>query len=356
MARITASKPVERSGISPEISNEIFDQIAQFAGYGFNKSHAAAYAAIGFQTAFLKTHHPESFFAAAMNLDLDEVEEISAFVFELQGRDIPLWQPSINQGRAGFIPLKLKKTWKGRDFGIAYGLSAIRGVGRSAAEAICAERDANGVFKDLDSFLSRMGSAVPRPALKALAKAGAFDVFNISRQEALGTVQGYNAHRDANQFSLFGMMDDAPIESASVEMSRDEILDGEFDVLGHYMSAHPLDGLQASIFDDGRYFSDYILKTSRKPPRKASMPAIVAKKDMRQTKAGDAMGILLLTDPEGTYEAVVYSETWAAIRGQLEKKGRYVFDMSIAMHGDERKIVVEGVQPLSLTPSQAKAA
>jgi DNA polymerase III subunit alpha len=356
MAIIKKAEPLAGSGISHELSNEIFDHMSAFANYGFNKSHAAAYAAVAFQTAYLKTHHPEAFFAAAMNLDLGEVDELAAFVVELQSRDIPLWQPTINQSQPGFAPLKLRKTWKGRDYGIAYGLAAIRGVGLSVAEAIYAERQAGGAFDTLDSFLSRMGSAVPRPALKALAKAGAFDRLGVSREVALGTVQGYDAHRDAKQFSLFGMMDDAPVETARIEMTVDERLDAEFDVLGHYMSAHPLETMQEGLFDEGLYFSNYILKGARRPPRKAEMPAIVVKKDMIQTKAGDTMGILLLSDPEGTYEAVVYADTWTAIRSSLQKKGRYIFEMEINASGDERKLAVAGIRPIETAQTHGKAA
>lgn len=349
MARITAITPIKDSGLDDAASSEIFEQISRFAGYGFNKSHAAAYAAIAFQTAYLKTHHPESFFAAAMNLDLSEVDKISVFAGEMKDRQIPLWQPSVNASKAIFTPIKLHKPHHGHDFGLAYGLCAMRGVGRSVADAIQQERDENGIYKDLAEFMKRTHGVVPRNALKALAKAGAFDAFGLSRAEALATASGHDVKANANQMSLFDTMADAAPSIDVPDLTQDEILDNEFDILGHYMSAHPLDVMKSSLFEDDLYFSHYVLKGGDGRQRKASMAAIVTAIDVRRTNAGETMAVLNLSDPEGCYEALIFGDTWNDIRHLMKKKARVILDAAVSTRGGDRRIIIEGAQPLTVT-------
>jgi DNA polymerase-3 subunit alpha len=349
MARIKAITPITDSGLDDAASGEVFDQIAKFAGYGFNKSHAAAYAAIAFQTAYLKTHHPESFFAAAMNLDLSEVDKIAVFAAEMKERQVPLWQPSVNASRAIFTPIKLRKAYHGHDFGLAYGLCAMRGVGRSVADAIEHERVANGVYRDLADFMKRTHGAVPRNALKALAKAGAFDIFGLGRAEALATASGHDTKANVNQMSLFETMEDAAPSVDIPDLSQDEILDNEFDVLGHYMSAHPLDVMKSDLFEDGLYFSHYVLKGGDGRQRKASMAAIVTATDVRRTNAGETMAVINLSDPEGSYEALVFGDTWNEIRHLMKKKARVILDIAVSTRGGDRRLIVEGAQALNVT-------
>ncbi len=352
MPRIKSVTKIENSGLDTSTSEAIFEQIARFAGYGFNKSHAAAYAAISFQTAYLKTHHPEAFFAAAMNLHLDETRDIAVFASEMKARNVPLWQPSINQSRARFQPLKLKKRWQGRDYGIAYALAAIRGVGISAAESIEIERNRNGVFRDVADFTTRMAGSVNRIALVALAKAGAFDCFGLSRAAALGEVEGHRSRGDTQQLNMFEAMDAAPVIQIA-NQTIDETLDAEFDVLGHFMSAHPLDALAPRLIEENLYFSDFVLKTSTGNLRKAAMPAVVTNTDVRRTNSGDLMAVLTLCDPEGTYEALCFGETWGEIRNLVRKKARLVFDMGVSLRDGERKLIVEGAGPLPMAVSAA---
>lgn len=353
MPRIKTITPIEDSGVPSETAEAIFEQIARFAGYGFNKSHAAAYAAISFQTAWLKTHHPEAFFASAMNLHLDKVDEIAIFINELKKRGIPIWQPSVNASRARFEPLKLKKRFKGHDFGICYGLSAIRGVGHSAAEAIENERRKSGKFLNIEDFVSRTGEQVNRTALIALAKAGAFDALGLSRAEALAEAEGKRKPADAAQLSLFDAMGAAPSVEVA-EISADEVLDNEFDVLGHYMSAHPLDELAPSLVEENLYFSEFVLETSTRALRRAEMPAVVTKTDVRRTNSGDLMAVVTLSDPEGTYEALAFGESWGRIRNLAKKKARLIFDVSVSLRGDERRLIIESVRCLS--PEMTRAA
>lgn len=355
MARIKSITPVQDSGLDETLANEIFDQISLFAGYGFNKSHAAAYAAIAFKTAYLKTHYPEAFFAAAMNLDLDEVDEIATFASELREREIHLWSPDINASRDIFTPIRLKKSWKGYDYAICYALSAIRGVGQSAARAIVEERNTGGVFASVQDFTTRMGNQVGKTALKALAKSGAFDCFKISRAEAMAAAMGRDTRSDARQVSMFDLMEDAGPQLEVEEMTRDEELDAEFDVLGHYMTGHPLDELKPRLFEERLYFSNFVLKESKGEMRKARLAAVVTDVDVRRTRSGDLMAVISLSDPEATYEALAFSETWSAIASSVQKKARLVIDAAVSIRGDERRLIVENVEPVpSAEPKQGQ--
>ena len=354
MARIKSITPIANSGLTDTVSGEVFDQISMFAGYGFNKSHAAAYAATSFHTAYLKTHHPEAYFAAAMNLDLSEVDEIAVFASEMKTRQIVLWPPSINSSQATFKPIRLSTQRDGRDFGITYALSAIRGVGRSAADAIDAARSA-GPFKDVRDFMSRTTQDVGKKALESLAKAGAFDCFKISRSEALAIVAGRDTRSDVRQVSMFDFMADAAPQVTIQQMTWDEELDAEFDVLGHFMTAHPLDTLKPRLFDEGLYFSGFVLGDSNGQMRKARLAAVVTAVDVRRTKTGDIMAVVSLSDPEGTYEALAFSETWGAISHSFTKKARLVVAAQVSHRGDERRLIIENVEPMP-KPRKANGA
>jgi len=354
MPRIKTMTPIENSGLDAQRSSEIFDQIARFAGYGFNKSHAAAYAAISFQTAWLKTHHPEAFFAAAMNTNLDKVDDISLFINDIRKRGMVVWQPSVNHSRARFEPLKLKKAWQGRDLGICYGLAAIRGVGIEAAHGIEAERRRGGAFVSVDDFTRRMADKTNKTALQALAKAGAFDCLDTDRARTLAEVLGYRKPVDVRQISMFDDMDAAP-EIAVKALTRDELLDNELDVLGHYMSGHPLDGLRSSLVETNRYFCSFILEKSSGTIRRASMPAVITAFDVRRTNAGDLMAVVTLSDPDGTYEALAFGDTWGEIRHQMRKKARVLCNMGISVRDDERRLIIEGVSAIA-TREEALAA
>lgn len=340
MPLILSQEAIADSGLPAETSEAVFEQINRFAGYGFNKSHAAAYAAIAFQTAWLKTHHPESFFAAAMNLDLDSVEDIAQFADEMKTRKIPFWTPSINQSRARFTPLLLTKPYHGHSHGIAYALAAIRGVGHGAACAIENERAEHGKFSGFDDFTARMNGAVNRGALRALARAGAFDCLGLSRSEALVKAEDRQASNPSGQMSMFEVLG-AEAEMTVPELAIDEVLDNEFNVLGHYMSAHPLEGL-----DGPAQFRDAVLHAAY-APRSVTMGAIPTKVDVRRTNSGDTMAVITLSDPDGIYEALVFGETWNDLRQIIKKGARLVLDMTVSQRGRERRLLVERARGLA---------
>lgn len=353
MTRITAMTPIENSAIEPDLARKIFEQINRFAGYGFNKSHAAAYAAIAFQTAWLKTHHPEAFFAAAMNLDLGEVSKLAAFADQLKTRGIHLWKPSINSSHALFTPLKFTKPHNGRQVGIAYGFSAIRGVGRSLAETITLERRRGGAFKSVQDFRARLDGQVNKTAVVALAKSGAFDCLGLSRSEALGQADTVERRPTTGQISMFDMMDAAPVYEVP-DLDRDQILDNEFDVLGHFMTDHPLSPLSDHLIENNLYFSNFVLREDSQI-RRASMAAIITDVDVRRTRSGDTMAVLQLSDPEGSYEAVVFGKTWPNIKPMATIKARVAIETQVSSRDGERRLSIDSISSLKTMLTKAAA-
>lgn len=352
MPKITSLTPIEDTVIAPEVSEAIFDQVARFAGYGFNKSHAAAYAAIAFRTAWLKTHHPEAFFSAAMTVDMDEVTKIALHVTELKKRGLLLWAPNINLSGSEFHSLKLSNPVKSKDTAIVYGLGAIRHVGHQAARDIVAERRTGGKFRDIRDFRSRMGNMVSNRATLALAEAGAFDRIATSRSAAIGEASDRSVI-DARQMSFFDFDAEIAKPAPAPAIPEHELMMREYDVLGHFLTGHPLERLHKRPTGRKLSFSGSVLDMQREAPRIAMMPAMVVKIDVRRTRAGDTMAILTLSDPDRTYEAVAYASSWDSIRRFVRTKQEHIFCMSVQSDEGDRRLIINDVEPVELDPALA---
>ncbi|WP_027010268.1 DNA polymerase III subunit alpha [Conchiformibius kuhniae] len=232
----------EKKGIPREKADEIFDYMEKFAGYGFNKSHAAAYAYVSYQTAWLKAHYPAEFMAATMSSELDNTDQLKVFYDDARSKlnGISFLPPDINQSEYRFVPNNKKQ--------IRYALGAIKGTGEAAVQSIVAAREQGGKFKDLFDFCERVGKQhVNRRTVEALIRAGAFDSIESNRAMLLGNVEAAMQHAEqkagnANQGGLFDMFDDA-IEAVKMteipawdESTR---LAEEKQALGFYLSGHP---------------------------------------------------------------------------------------------------------------------
>ena len=342
MPRIVSHTPIAGSGLSTEAADAIFAQIDRFAGYGFNKSHAAAYAAIAYQTAYLRTHHPAAFFAASMNVHLDDVEDLAVHVDELKRRGLELAAPCVQSSAAIFVPERLDD---GRCI-LHYGLAALRGVGRTAADAIVTAR-MERPFSSLEDFLGRVDGSLSRTALKALAKSGALDPLEADRGAALAAMDAPRPNHA--QMTMFEMMD-AVADRSAPPLDRETILDNELDVLGHFMSDHPLSPLPQDA-RDCVFHAD--LAGMAHPPRTARMAAIVTKYDVRRTNKGTLMAVLTLSDPSGLYEAIAFDETWGHLRGDVRKGARLACEMTISMRGDTPRFLIDRVTPIGQTKDKA---
>lgn len=347
MARIQRITP-DTPGLQPAEASEVFDHMERFASYGFNKSHAAAYAAIGFQTAYLKRHHPEAFFAASMNLAIGEIADLAVFAGEMKKRGIPLLPPMINLSQARFEPLRGRTR-----LGIAYGLAAVRGVGFQAAEAIVTERAAHGRFASFEDFRARIGNRIPKKAMQSLVHAGAFDKLCASRADASARAEESLAPGGAAQFSLFDVEPAFDTRPTLPEWDKATLLDKEFDALGFWLTGHPLDGFRRV---DGRSPITLVgaLEGRTDLPRQARIAASILDHDTRGTKSGGVMAILRLSDPHSTFEAIAFDETWANIRHLVQKKATLVFTVQPQQDDGELRLLIQGVE--TSTQAQRQAA
>lgn len=310
-------------------ANEIFDLLEKFAGYGFNKSHSAAYGLISYQTANLKANHPVEFMAAVLSNEVNNTEKISTFVAECQRMGIEILAPDVNRSMLKFAP-------EGREEGrraIRFGLAAVKNVGEGAMETVIREREANGEFKSLEDFAARLDSrSVNRKILENLIKAGAFD-FTLERRDEMFSRVGQviagssAAQRDraTGQASLFDMNElmsaAAPdvIEEDRVVWSQNEYLAHEKDLLGFYVTGHPLDAFR-SVIEKGTFSALADLpqmKPGKKPERFAGMIGEVAVKYTK--REGKPFAVLTFEDFTGTTEVMVWNETYQKCNGLLVK-------------------------------------
>src|SRR4029077_11770589 len=237
-------------GVDARLADQIFDQMAKFAGYGFNKSHAAAYALVAYQTAYFKANYPVEFLAALMTLDLGNTDKLNVFRQELDRLDIRLLPPDINRSEVTFAVEPDPTTGKPA---IRYALAAVKGVGGQAMSELVAERDTRGRFKDLFDFSSRLNAkSFNRRQFENLAKAGAFDSLNPNRAQTFASAELLlrqaslaAEERDSRQESLFGKLDPSLVPRPALPVLADwpsvEKLQNEFAAIGFYLSSHPLD-------------------------------------------------------------------------------------------------------------------
>ena len=317
----------------------------KFAGYGFNKSHAAAYAAISYQTGYLKANHPIEFLAASMSLDIQNTDKLAAFFQEAKRLKIEVKAPDINISNADFDV---------RDGAIIYALGAIKGVGMEAMKHVCEIRKEKP-FESLHDFAERVDPRlINRKCLESLARAGAFDTLEPNRARALAAVDVLVAtassaadDRAANQNSLFGedkTQTRAPIPNRQA-WSQTELLDHEFKAIGFYLSGHPLDGLLLASARD-RITLAMDLAAVARDKGMIEMMGIVRARNERPAQSGGKFAWLTLSDPTGEYEAMVPPETLFEIRDEIEIGASVVARIRMRMKDDELRLTVDGVIPL----------
>ncbi|TMM50045.1 DNA polymerase III subunit alpha [Qipengyuania marisflavi] len=304
------------SGIEPAKANELFDLIDKFAGYGFNKSHAAAYALLAYQTAWLKAHYPEEFFAASMCFDMHQSEKLAVFVDDARRSEVAVLAPSINHSEAEFT---VEQTDEG--YGVRYALAGIRNVGEKAMEAIVAEREASGPFDSLQDLFERLPKgAMNSRQLEALASAGALDDLEPDRAKVFGNADMLLAVADAaererssGQHGLFGGEDTQgeTLRLKQVEpWSRADQMANEKECFGFYFSAHPVEAFrQIASAQGARSYAS--LMTSGAPSGGRSgavMAAMVegAKKGM--TRRNKPFVRVDFSDSSGQFSAACFEE------------------------------------------------
>ena len=342
-----------KNGIPEAVANEIYDDMISFASYAFNKSHAACYAYVAFQTAYLKCHYPQEFMAALLTSVLDNTTKVIEYTTECQRLGITVQQPDINVSRGGF-------TADGDS--IRFGLNAVKSVGRGLIDAVVRLR-AGEPYRGLYDFCKRLrGNELNRRALENLIKAGAFDRLESSRRAMLESVEGIlkSIETDARQnlegqMDLFGMLsgDAAPANEFRVpdmpEYSTSELLKMEKEVSGLYLSGHPLDAYRAQISqistctvaqlqgEDARQFDN----------QQVTLVCIVVKNKIMTTKSNTLMAFTTVEDLTGTMELLIFPRVLADCRAALQENAVIVAHGRVSVKEEEAaRLVVDGIQPI----------
>lgn len=337
----------EQHGINKKQANEIFDQIDAFAGYGFNKSHAAAYALVSYQTAWLKAHYPIAFYCASMSLDLNNTDRLAIFRSDAQQNNITIIPPCINQSDTYFTPAK---TDGSREFNaINYALAAIRNTGTKAMEMIVAERTQNGDFKDIFDFVTRIdASALNKRILENLIAAGAFDSLHDNRQQLYRSVETLLQYanesanqRNSGQSSFFDSnILDTPLPKLydCVAWEQHTALEYEMKSIGFFLSDHPLSDFNEILHAHKVVPSNEIelLDTSKNPQfiKIAGIPAGIRQ---IRTKNGKKMAFLTLSDQYGQYDISFFSEKLEQWRDMLSQKLPILIDCNAAYNDTENR-------------------
>ncbi|SFM37106.1 DNA polymerase III, alpha subunit [Pleomorphomonas diazotrophica] len=336
---------VER-GIDKALADTIFDLLAKFADYGFNKSHAAAYALVAYQTAYLKANHPVEFMAASMTLELTNTDKLNDFRREAIRLGITVEPPSVNRSDVVFEV-------DGKH--ILYALAAVKGVGQAAVEHIVEQRGGKP-FRSISDFASRINpKAMNKRILEALTSAGAFDCLEANRNrlfQGLDAVMAAAAHRleqqQSGQNELFGGGGEPePVRLPAVpNWLPEEKLQREHTAIGFYLSAHPLDAYEALL---GRLRVQTWAQFSASVKRGASagrLAGTIVAKQERKTRTGNKMGIIGISDPTGQYEAVIFSEGLAHFRSLLEPGQSVILLVNAEDKPEGISVRIDSVEPL----------
>jgi len=333
-------------GVDRAQAEAIFELLERFADYGFNKSHAAAYALVAYQTAYMKANYPVEFLAASMTLDMGNTDKLAEFRAEADRLGIKVEPPSINRSGVMFDV----------DNGtILYSLAALKGVGRQAVETIVETRSERA-FTDLGDVASRINPrAVNKRVLESLAAAGAFDKLESNRARAfvavdvmLGSAQRTHEAASVGQSELFGgpaARETLPIPAAEPWLPA-ERLRKEYDAIGFFLSGHPLDDY-APLMQKLRVQSWVEFSRAVKAGATAGrVAATVVSRTERRTKTGNKMGIIGLSDPSGHYEAVLFAEGLQQYRDLLEPGAALLLFLSAEAQGDDVRARIQSAEPL----------
>ena len=337
---------IER-GIKDNEAQNIFDLLARFADYGFNKSHAAAYALISFQTAYLKTHYPLEFFAASMTLDINNTDKLAIFQQELLRMQIKLYPPDINLSEVHFV------TDQG---GIKYALGAIKNVGIESMKELVEERNNNGPFESFDEFLERVNNSIAsKKTIEALACAGAFDSFNIDREnifnqsnEIVKCIKDFNLKSDSNQGDIFGNNNKFKyIFLKNEKWTEATKLIKEFQIVGFYFSGHPLSAYEDSLIENNvrDYMTIYKSKELQNSKNILIAGTLLAKKEKRSAR-GNAYAFLNFSDTSSIYEGIIFEANLRKYRDELIVGQSYVIGADFTDDNGQTRVEVKKVYAL----------
>jgi DNA polymerase-3 subunit alpha len=325
-----------KNGIAKDVAAGIFLKIEPFAEYGFNKSHAAAYAIISYQTAYLKTYYPKEFIAASMTMDISNQNKLSEFYEELKRLNINVIRPDINECFADFRTM---------DNNFYYALGGIKAVGYDAISNVVEERTKNGKFTSINDFLKRVKPKdMNKLQLEGLVKAGAFDNLNKNRNSLFESIPNFILktknifdNKSANQIDLFS--EDESFENNIINDIEDwnfeERLSKEFEAVGFFISDHPLNQF-TEIFDDYK-IKDYSKFNSIDEIKDANIAATLLKVQERKTAKGNSYAVLKLTDLSSVFELFIFSDILEINREILKEGNSLILTLVKSISNDENR-------------------
>lgn len=335
------------NGINKELAEKIFTFIEPFAGYGFNRSHAACYALIGYQTAYLKAHFPVQFMAALLTQDMGNQDKTIKNIAECREMNIKILPPDINKSHADFTVVEGE---------IRFGLAAVKNVGIKAVESIIEVRENSGPFKDLLNFCERVdGSKVNRRVLEGLIQCGSFDFSGIHRARLFASLDDVirfcGASHDPNQLNIFSSLSDthkgfnAIFEFADVvEWNEKEKLKKEKEALGFYISGHPLDEFKREVKRFATCSVQDLL--GLKDKSQVSVAGIIENLKMKRTKRGDRMAILSLEDQTGSTQVILFPDVFNNYSQFLKGDAPLLISGVAEMDDNSSKIIAKGIDLL----------
>jgi DNA polymerase-3 subunit alpha len=340
-------------GVPESRASQIFDHVAKFAGYGFNKSHAAAYALVAYQTAYVKANFPLEFLAASMTHEMGNTDKLNLFRQEIDRLGIELLPPDVNRSHAGFTV----EARAGKEPAIRYALAAIRNVGETAMKELVAERETNGPFADLLDLSRRLDNRVlNKRQLESLSSAGAFDSLEPNRARAFAAAEtlirigaaAKEEHRSGQQ-SLFG--DAAPVSpvvplAEITDWPETERLAKEFEAIGFYLSAHPLDAYENVLRRIGAVPSGGLAVQVANGMTRVKLGGIVIGKQERTSARGNRFAFVQLSDTSGAFEVVVFSELLASARDLLEAGAPVLVTAEARLDGEQLRLTAQAIESL----------
>ncbi len=318
-----------KNGIKEEIANKIYDEMIDFAKYAFNKSHAAAYAVVAYQTAYLKYYYPVEFMAALMTSVIDNTRKVSEYIYSCR----QMLPPDINRGEGGF-------SVDGQN--IRYGLSAIKSVGKPVIDAIVSERETRGEYKSLQDFIERLsGKEVNKRTIESFIKSGALDSLGGTRKQfmmvyvrILDSVNQEKKHAMAGQLSLFDLVSEEEKSAYEIhlpnvgEYDKEQLLAFEKEVLGIYVSGHPLDDYEALWRKNISAVTSDFMQDEETGAVKAEdgayevLGGMIAAKTVKYTRTNQTMAFITLEDLVGTVEIVIFPKVYDRFRNLLEEDSK----------------------------------
>ena len=349
------------NGIDEKVAGKIYDDMIDFAKYAFNKSHAACYAVVSFQTAYLKTYYPVEFMAALMTSVIDNTSKVAGYIYACKQMNIGILPPDVNESQMEFTVENGK---------IRFAMAAIKSLGRPTIQAILKERGENGSFVSMQDFVTRMSHALNKRAIENFVKAGAFDTFGHTRksmmivsESMLDSAIKHNKDSMSGQMSLFDFAAEEDKKAFEIripdvaEYTKEELLGYEKEILGVYVSGHPLDEYTGMVkkyitnVSSDFEVDDELGETKARDGAIATIGGLITEKTIKTTKKGQLMAFLTVEDVVGTVEVVVFPNSFTANRVVIDHAEKVFVTGKVQANVDENaKLICDKVVDFASIP------